>query len=178
MASGKCGTDLTWTLDGDLNGYTLTISGTGDMWNGSKNQSGDIRNIWSNCDQMHLVEKVFIEHGVTSIGAESVTYIGKGAFCNCQNLTSITIPNSVTYISEQAFLGCSGLKSIVISDSVTYIESEAFAYCENLESIIIPDFVKSIGEKIFCGCSSLKKIYYPFGLIGKLHEGNHDKRLF
>lgn len=65
------------------------------------------------------------------------------------------------------------MKSIVIPDSVTYIESEAFAYCENLESIIIPDFVKSIGEKIFCGCSSLKKIYYPFGLIGKLHEGNH-----
>ena len=28
-ASGKCGDNLTWTLDGD---GTLTISGTGKMW--------------------------------------------------------------------------------------------------------------------------------------------------
>ena len=42
--------------------------------------------------------KVIIGSGVTSIG--------DGAFANCYNLTSITIPESVTSIKESAFKGC------------------------------------------------------------------------
>ncbi len=36
----------------------------------------------------------------------SVTSIGEDAFCYCDALTSITIPNSVTSIGEDAFTGC------------------------------------------------------------------------
>ena len=36
----------------------------------------------------------------------SVTSIGKYAFQDCSNLTSVTIPNSVTSIGEHAFLDC------------------------------------------------------------------------
>ena len=38
-----------------------------------------------------------------------VTKIGAEAFCNCDNLTSITIPKSVAEIEEDAFLGCNHL---------------------------------------------------------------------
>ncbi|MEE0974940.1 MAG: leucine-rich repeat protein [Muribaculaceae bacterium] len=41
-----------------------------------------------------------------------MTSIGDGAFCYCENLTSITIPNSVTSIKRSAFEGCSSLTSI------------------------------------------------------------------
>jgi len=50
-----------------------------------------------------------------------VTSIENGAFRNCTDLTSVSIPNSVTSIESGAFYGCSGLTSIDIHNSVTSI---------------------------------------------------------
>ena len=49
----------------------------------------------------------------------TVTAIGDAAFMECENVTSITIPNSVTIIGGMAFEGCPNLTSIVIPNSVT-----------------------------------------------------------
>ena len=57
---------------------------------------------------------------------DGVKRIGKEAFYDCENLTSITIPNGVTSISDKAFQLCTGLASITIPDSVTSIGDEAF----------------------------------------------------
>ena len=38
-----------------------------------------------------------------------MTSIGKEAFEKCENLTSITIPESVTFIDEDAFSECENL---------------------------------------------------------------------
>ena len=48
-----------------------------------------------------------------------VTSIGDYAFCNCKELTSVTIPNSVTSISYGTFSLCSSLTSVDIPNSVT-----------------------------------------------------------
>ena len=56
----------------------------------------------------------------------SVTSISIGAFYNCKDLTSITIPISVTYIPSSAFQGCVSLVTIVIPESVTSIGDYAF----------------------------------------------------
>ena len=50
--------------------------------------------------------------------------IAVGAFRNCINVTSVTIPNSVTSIGSSAFEGCSGLKSMTIGTGVLSIGSD------------------------------------------------------
>ena len=54
-----------------------------------------------------------------------VTGIGKNAFSNCKELTSVTLPTTVTTIEEDAFSGCSGLSSINIPDGVTSIDRKS-----------------------------------------------------
>ncbi len=115
----------------------------------------------------------------------SVTSIGNYAFNNCDDLTSITIPDSVTSIGDDAFYwcsgltcvvfgensqltsigssafsGCSGLTSITIPDGVTSIDSFAFSYCRGLASITIPDSVTSIGYSAFNNCDGLETVCY------------------
>ena len=71
------------------------------------------------------------------------------AFCNCTELTSITIPNDVTSIGDYAFSGCTGLTSIAIPDSVTSIGDYAFSWCDGLTSVTIGNSVTSIGDYAF-----------------------------
>ena len=82
VESGKCGDNVTYTLDSD---GLLTISGSGDMYDWSESQNPIF-------NHKYAIRKVIIENGVTSIGEE--------AFFDCYNLKSITIPNSVTSIGN------------------------------------------------------------------------------
>ena len=83
--------------------------------------------------------------------AEGTVSISDEAFRDCENLTSITIPNSVTEIGAWAFKDCYNLTSITIPNSVTSIGEGAFADCYNLTSITIPNSVTTIGTCAFRG---------------------------
>lgn len=91
----------------------------------------------------------------------SVTSIGNDAFNNCTSLVSINIPSTVTSIGQGAFTACISLSSITIPDGITSIEFGTFYYCYSLTSIIIPDSVTSIGWYAFKACSSLTTITIP-----------------
>ena len=89
---------------------------------------------------------------------DSVTTIGEGAFANCYEMKSVTLPNNTqfTTIQKKTFKLCSTLESITIPNSVTTIGDEAFANCSGLKSIIIPDSVTTIGDKAFENCKNLQ----------------------
>ncbi len=92
---------------------------------------------------------------------ESVTSIGEAAFEYCINLSSITIPESVTSIGEETFLGCEALTSITIPGSLTTISRSAFLNCRHLTSVTINDGVKNIGENAFRNCISMTTLTIP-----------------
>ena len=92
---------------------------------------------------------------------DSVESIGDYAFRNCDSLTSITIPDNVESIGECTFRGCTSLTSINIPSSVTSIGAGVFEYCTSLTSITIPDNVESIGAWAFGNCDSLTSITIP-----------------
>ena len=121
---GACGDNLTWVLD---DSGTLTITGTGAMWNWDYYVSeGNINSPWQ--QSATSIKNIVISNGVASIG--------DSAFSSCSKVTSIVIPDSVTSIGEQAFSGCSGLASIAIPGSMTNIGSGAFTFCDGLTSVI------------------------------------------
>jgi len=95
-------------------------------------------------------EHYVIRHGVKEIYEEAFVY--------CDQILSITIPDTVKYIGESAFYGCKGLTSIEIPNSVTIINKYAFSECHGVTSIEIPYSVLYIGEGAFSNCLSLTSI--------------------
>lgn len=140
VASGNCGNALIWTLDGS---GTLTISGTGEMWNWERFDAP-----WNN----HR------DSVVTVVIGSSVTSVGDYAFGGCTSLSDITMPSSLTSIGRGAFYYCPCLISITIPDGVTSIGAGAFENCINLMSITIPDSVTSIGTSAFNACYRLVEV--------------------
>ena len=90
----------------------------------------------------------------------SVTTIGYAAFCICTSLTSVTIPNSVTNIGDSAFVWCTGLVTVTIPNSVTSIGSAVFEECSSLISATIPNSLTNLGDFDFENCGSLTSVYF------------------
>lgn len=99
----------------------------------------------------------------------SVTSIGRYAFQDCMNLTSLTIPRSVISIEGGAFDSCGGLTSITVEQGNTVYDSRnncnAIIRGNNLQkgcnTTVIPNSVTSIGYGAFSDCQSLTSISIP-----------------
>lgn len=123
----------------------------------------------------------------SEIEGQPVTGIGYSAFAHCDNLLSVTIPDSVRSINESAFNDCSNLECINFSNvlvigkgafqncvslkkidlpkSLISIKDFAFYGCKNLENITIPESVENLGEHAFAACYNLTSITLPNNII-------------
>ncbi len=100
---------------------------------------------------------------------EGTVCIANDALSGCNNITSITVPDSVKVIGSRAFCGCSKIKNITLPSSVTDIGSEAFAWCTYLKTVNILGKIKSISDRMFENCARLTDIVIPGSVkvIGK-----------
>ena len=81
---------------------------------------------------------------------DGLVYAGKVAYeykGTCP--ADLEIKEGTVAIADKAFFGCDNLVSVTIPDSVVRIGGGAFEYCDNLENITIPDSVTSIGSGAF-----------------------------
>lgn len=89
-----------------------------------------------------------------------VTTLPSSAFCECNTLTSITLPNSITSIGSRAFLDCRSLYSITLPSILTSIGSDAFQRCSRLSQVTLPNGIQSIPPYLFAH-SGLQRVVIP-----------------
>lgn len=156
VASGKCGENLTWSID--VEGGSLTISGTGAMWDYSEIFVGD--------GDWHTTAPWYAYSPTKLVLEKGITYIGEYAFFGCGIAGDLTLPDGVTEVGANAFAYCSGLTSVVLSQSVAWLDDSAFLNCSGISSLTMPKGVAGIGYAAFRGCGSLTSVTIPASVIG------------
>ena len=87
-----------------------------------------------------------------------VTGIRDYAFCDCEDLTAVTIGSYVTAIGYRTFEGCTALTEVVIGDYVISIGDRAFNGCSALRSVTLGSGLRNIGHSAFAGCPALTDV--------------------
>lgn len=118
---------------------------------------------------------------------ESIEEIYLGAFCGCESLEEVILPDKYVYISGSAFrdtpyilkqfdeeglfirygLLISGEQAegdVVLPDDILEIADSAFERNCNIKSVVLPDGIKCIQDSMFCYCESLESVIIPEGV--------------
>jgi len=141
--SGSCGDQLTWTLSGE----TLTIEGSGPMWDFTEPEMAP----WYE----------FRDEITSVILPEGLTTVGNLAFYELKYLDIITIPDTVERVGDYAFAYCQRARMLTIGSGVTRIGTAAFSDCYAVTSLRLPEGLKSVGRKGFYRMESISTVDIP-----------------
>lgn len=166
MIEGMCGDSVTWTLKG----RTMTITGSGMMWD----YSAEAPSAYS--QYMQQIDTVMVESGVTTLGANAfngfptlklvvlpygMKTIGDNAFTDCTSLTFVQMPQDLTTIGASAFQGCENLFVQRLPETLYSIGENAFEACRSITNLVIPNKVNIIGNEAFLQCTGLQSVILP-----------------
>ena len=98
---------------------------------------------------------------------EDTKFIHSEAFKDCENATTINMPEEVIGIGYMAFAECRNLTGhLMLPSTLKYIGAYAFHNCENLTgSIVIPNTMNIINNGVFSGCSSFTNLVIPNTIV-------------
>ena len=107
-----------------------------------------------------------LKHRTVGIGKTS-SYNSNGGnfvFSNCNNIVSVTLPNTINFIGYGAFKACKNLKSINWPSKDFRLGDYAFTSC-GIESVTIPKTAISIGDYVFSSCDKLTSVTIEDGAV-------------
>lgn len=172
----ECGlpyTDATYELSQDGTYYIVTainVSDIKDVFIRPTYNSLPVKVI--RCTMPSTVETVVLSN--------NIEVIGKNAFNNCTNLTSITLGTGLNKIGSNAFYNCTNLKNVLFESLDNWFDivlenynSSPFIYGATIyvqgapiSEIIIPDNVTKINDSLFYGCTTITKVTFGSSVEG------------
>lgn len=136
--SGTCGEGINWSYSN----YTLTISGEGEMADGSPWEAYKDR-----------IETVILTGGITKIGegafenydalekvhfGDALVEIGKRAFYDCNDIVEIRLPATFRRFGEESFRNCQSLERVICEGGIVPSFKSSCLYTGNYISIFYP----------------------------------------
>jgi hypothetical protein len=109
----KCGDDITWNWDGKT--HTLTLSGTGEMYNYDYGSAHPKVPGWAGYE----IENLYIGEGITSIGDL--------AFYQKSKIIGLTLPTTIRKIGKKSFYGLTKITGVYLPYGVETVGEFAFA---------------------------------------------------
>lgn len=111
------------------------------------------------------------------LGNEVIS-IGDFAFRFCNQLSTVTIPNSVTSIGKSAFESCSGLTAVTLSSKLSEIGDQAFFGCKNIKEVTaLCKRPTPITANVF-PYRSTQKLYVPKGYVNAYEAADYWWQFF
>lgn len=99
---------------------------------------------------------------------ESVCWIGKHSFYNCNNLNRVVIGKNVEFLGNNPFSDCHHLTLVNNSPNFRYVDGALmnrnmtdilhYSHGRDCDEYIMPDTVRTIGRNSFWNCKRIKRI--------------------
>ncbi|KAL7718766.1 Leucine rich repeat containing protein BspA family protein [Entamoeba marina] len=109
----------------------------------------------------HIELSLSDRYAIGCVIPNGINSIGNKCFCECCELTTLSIPKTVNLIGFSAFEKCSYLQNIHLPTSVTALLPNCFKDCIHLQSITISSPLLTLPQNCFFNCTSLTSITLP-----------------
>ena len=110
-----------------------------------------------------------------------VSYVGNWAIKGDKSATELTVRRGTVGIASLAFCRCERLKKITLPEGLRFICGGAFEKCASLERVDFPKTIEHIKNMAFCDCDELQNVALPaaatpdcVGKLFRVHSGGNE----